>query len=176
MKLFSGRIVAIIALLTMLSTSYASDSKEIKYRIKMNPLNHSGVEAKIKIKLKGENTLQIEIKATGFEPNRPHAQHIHGLSNRDLEATCPTLSADTNADGIISVGEGLPFYGPIVLPLVPFDLVGSDGKLKYKASYTVNLNTLMPIEKRTIVLHGMTVNGVYVPSLPVACGQIEIKD
>ncbi len=41
-----------------------------------------------------------------------HAQHIH------LTNSCPTLSgADANGDGFIDVLEGVPAYGPILLPL-----------------------------------------------------------
>jgi hypothetical protein len=31
----------------------------------------------------------------------------------------------------------------------------------------------MPLQNRAIVLHGLTVNGTYMVTLPVACGQIQ---
>jgi len=74
------------------------------------------------------------------------------------------------------VGEGFTFYGPIILPLNPLDFVESDGTLRYKASYRINPDSIQPIGKRTIVLHGMTINGEYIASLPVACGQIVLDD
>lgn len=74
------------------------------------------------------------------------------------------------------MGEGLQAYGPIILPLVPFDLVDASGNLGYEATFTINPGALQPLHKRTIVMHGMTVNGGYVPSLPVACGEIVEED
>ena len=37
----------------------------------------------------------------------PHVQHIH----IGAKGECPTMSADTNGDGVISTTEGGPFYG-----------------------------------------------------------------
>lgn len=44
-------------------------------------------------------------------PMALHAQHIH------VGSACPTSSADTNGDGFIDVVEGVPTYGPILVPL-----------------------------------------------------------
>jgi len=161
---------------TPLLTYADNKSSEKNFSVKLFPLNGSGVSGKAKIKIKKNKILKVSIKAEGLEINKPHPQHIHGLADTSIVATCPDISADVNADGLISVGEGFPFYGPIVLPLNPFDLVESDGSLRYKASYSINPDSIQPIGKRTIVLHGMTVNGEYIASLPVACGQIELDN
>jgi len=149
---------------------------EKKYFVKLQQLNNSGVSGKVKIEIENNTTLEIKLKAKGLEANKPHPQHIHGLNDATANATCPKLNADVNADNIISVGEGLPFYGPIVLPLPPFDLVKANGKLKYKAKFTINPKSIGSLDKRTIVLHGMTIDGNYVASTPIACGQIESED
>jgi len=164
--------IFIIALSTPLTQ--ASDN-ESKFKVKLHSLNGSGVTGEAKIKIKHGKTLKIELEVKGLEPGKLHPQHIHGLTDLNKNATCPNISADTNADGIISVGEGLPFYGPIVLALPPFDLVAANGELEYEAKFRINPSSIQPLEKRTIVVHGMTVNGVYIPSLPVACGQIVLK-
>ena len=70
--------------------------------------------------------------------------------------------------------EGLPNYGPIVLPLTPFNQVDEDGNLEYEAEFEIDPSESDILQKRTIVLHGMSVNGQYIPTLPVACGQIEL--
>ena len=152
------------------------DENKLEYTVKLHPLNQSGVTGEAEISIKGSNKLKIKLEADGLEPNRPHPQHIHGLNDLAINATCPGIAADVNADGLISVGEGLPFYGPIVLPLTPFDLVEADGELEYKAKFSINPASIQPLDKRTIVLHGMTVNGEYIASLPVACGVIELDD
>lgn len=165
-------VLPLLLVSTPLITYADDESSEKKFSVELFPLNGSGVSGKAKIKIKKNETLKVSIKAEGLEVNKPHPQHIHGLTDTSIRATCPDISADVNADGLISVGEGFPFYGPIVLPLNPFDLVKADGTLRYKASFSINPDSIQPIGKRTIVLHGMTVNGEYIASLPVACGQI----
>src|SRR5690349_13088571 len=55
--------------------------------------------------------LTVSIHATGLSPNLPHAMHIHGvLGDRNV---CPPASADVSGDGLISLEEGAPFYGPV---------------------------------------------------------------
>mgnify|MGYP003573555248 CR=1 FL=1 len=150
------------------------DGKE--FVAEMVQLNSSGVFAEVELKLIKGKTLKVEIEASGLEPGKPHPQHVHGIDNPVKNSTCPGLDADTNGDGIITIGEGVPSFGPIILPLVPFDLVDASGNLDYEATFTINPGALQPLHKRTIVLHGMTVNGAYVPSLPIACGEIVQDD
>lgn len=175
MKLMNKLLVGLFVSCLASSVAFSSDKEESEqeFEVKFRALNNSGVSGKAKIKIKNGNILSIKMNVKGFEPNKVHPQHIHGQTDSSIQASCPTASADVDADGVVSVGEGLPFYGPIVLPLVPFDLVNSSGKLKYKAKFTVNPVSLFPLQNRTIVLHGLTVNGQYIASLPVACGVIK---
>lgn len=50
-------------------------------------------------------------EATNVQPGIIHPQHIHAA------ASCPPASADVNHDGYIDVIEGVPFYGPILVPM-----------------------------------------------------------
>ena len=50
-------------------------------------------------------------EATNVQPGMIHPQHIHAA------AACPPPSADVNHDGYIDVIEGVPFYGPILVPM-----------------------------------------------------------
>lgn len=152
------------------------DENKLEYAVKLLPLNQSRVSGEVEIKIIGSNTLEISVEADGLEPNQPHPQHIHGQIDPSVNATCPGIAADVNADGLVSVGEGFPFYGPIVLPLTPFDLVEGNGELEYEAKFSINPASIQPLDKRTIVLHGMTVNGEYIASLPIACGVIELDN
>jgi hypothetical protein len=121
--------------------------------------------------------LTVSIHAAGLEAARIHPQHIHGhkkpATQNNGNATRPTIAADGNNDGLIDVGEGEPNYGPVQLVLVPFSTT-PDGTLDYTQTFT-NLSGLEPVntlQTNAIVLHGMTVNSTYIPSLPIACGQI----
>jgi len=115
--------------------------------------------------------LTVKIKARGYEANKLHVQHLHGFANKQ-NSVCPTISADTNNDGVVDLAEGLPSYGPIMLNFEPFPTADSNGRVDFSNTYTVNVSDLGPLENRVIVLHGATVNGTYEPTLPVACGQI----
>lgn len=153
-----------------------NDSNKQEFETKLYEINNSGVTGKVEIKLINDNEIKISIKANGLEVDTIHPQHIHGFNNPLKDSVCPDISNDVNGDGIVTIDEAAPVFGPILLPLVPFDTVTKTGKIKYKASFTINPDTVMLLEKRTIVLHGKTVNGQYIPSLPVACGQIVLED
>jgi hypothetical protein len=107
-------------------------------------------------------------------------QHIHGLTG-NTNATCPPRrSADdikndppeaAHPDQVISFAEGLPFYGPVLLALEPYPTASANGNVSYHRSFTVS-GDLTDLRDEVVVLHGMSLRGVYVPSLPVACGEI----
>lgn len=103
----------------------------------------------------------------GVVAGQLHVQHIHG---HDGEATCPTPQADDDGDGVVSVGEGAPDYGGVLVPLTPFPT--PDGtRYHYQQSFP-DQGDLEP-ERRAVVVHGAFVEGEYITSLPVACGAIE---
>jgi hypothetical protein len=147
--------------------------------VRLDELNRSDVDAKAVLVLRG-TTLDVTIVAHGLEPGQVHMQHIHGLAG-DTNATCPPRrSADDIAndpkeaahpDQVISFAEGLPFYGPVLLALEPYPTASAHGNVSYHRSFTVS-GDLTDLRDEVVVLHGMSLGGVYVPSLPVACGEI----
>lgn len=157
------------------------------YKANLSMLNESGVSGTAELKLEG-NELTVNISATGLEPGELHPQHIHGFQEDNRNSTCPPASADNNGDGFISVGEGFPFYGGILLPLLndvndplSFPTADADGEIKFEKTYTVNAS-ITPLQNTSIVLHGKTVEGFineegetingYRLTLPVACAQV----
>ncbi len=96
-------------------TGASSAADPGRYIAPLHPLNGSGVTGFANLSLDSEQpgaNLVAQVSARGAEPSRIHAMHIHGsLDGKDAE--CPTTSADTNHDRLISVFEGAPFYGPI---------------------------------------------------------------
>ncbi|MDX1663956.1 MAG: hypothetical protein R3272_09190 [Candidatus Promineifilaceae bacterium] len=138
--------------------------------VDLDPLNDSGVEGMAYLTLSGDE-LTVNLHATGVEAGQLHPQHIHGFAETMQTATCPSPAADENDDGLVDLGEGAPFYGPVLQPLEPFPTPG-DTTIDFHESYTVSLETLMPLDSNAIVLHGMTVDGTYQATLPIACGQI----
>ena len=112
-----------LALIPSLALASDSDDDEKEYSVNMGPLNDSGVYAEVELELENGNQLKVSIKASGLEAGKPHPQHIHGFGSAPKNSTCPGAEADADGDGVISVGEGGPSYGPIMLPLNPFNLV-----------------------------------------------------
>ncbi len=148
--------------------------------VDLQPLNGSGVSGMAHLTLDGDQLI-VTIQAPGLEAGELHPQHIHGFEAKadsngfanPKDSTCPTLTADADGDGLVSVGEGLPNYGPVLLPLLPFSTT-PEGSLDFAATYTLpaELEPANTLQNRSIVIHGLSVAGGYVPSLPVACGQI----
>lgn len=133
--------------------------------------------------------------ADGAFPEGLHPQHIH-------EATrCPTQAADVNGDGVVDVIEGLPYYGPIMIPLdadladtssqvVTFPLAsGPRGTYRFTADAPVAaleaaLGHALDLASRHVVIHGVdlatplpptvqTLPGVPAQlTLPIACGEL----
>lgn len=153
-----------VVLMAMPSVAFAQAVQS--FVVDLDPLNNSGVDGAASLTLRG-NQLTVQIRATGLVPNQTHPQHIHGLAGT-MNATCPT-AAMAGADGVLSLEEGLPAYGPVLLPLDPFP---SGSPVSFQQTYTIDVNNLQPLQNRVIVLHGAMVAEQYVASLPVACGEI----
>ncbi len=141
--------------------------KEKNYTVSFGELNDSGVSGTAELILKGVD-LTVKISASGLEPGA-HAQHIHGFSENERNSKCPPPSADMNGDGLITLDEGAPFYGGVLLPLKAFPEADENGNLEYEMTFEDVTKDLTPLQNKSIVIHGM--NGM--PFLPIACGQIK---
>jgi len=139
-------------------------------------LNDSGVTGTATLTLE-QDTLRVQINATGLDPAGPHAQHIHGAFANDgtpIDSVVPPPSADTDGDNFIELAEAAPFYGPIIISLTSppgggaLDGVSTpDGEINYDEIFDLNdedtfLNgfgqdDLTPLPLREIVIHGLTV-------------------
>jgi Cu/Zn superoxide dismutase len=149
------------------------------FDVAITSLNESGVDGTAHLELLGD-LLMVELNLTGLEPG-VHPMHIHGLESGD--ASCPTMDLDTNGNGYIELEEGLPAYGPVLVPL-GMPTVGEDGTLTFSGSYIVDAAALGDLLTRVIVIHGMTADldgegegeAEYVASLPVACGDLHTPE
>jgi len=178
MKFLKVLPITLITIFTLISCNNDDDSGNdtSNFSANLTSLNNSSATGVANVSVNG-NALTVTINATGMVANQPHPQHIHGLEDGS-NATCPPPSADTDNDGIITVPEGAPFYGGILLPLENFPQADANGNLTFSQTFTLGENgvltaeTLGNLENRVIVLHGLDNNGSYVPTIPVACGQL----
>jgi hypothetical protein len=144
------------------------------YTVQLMELNGSGVSGMAHIKLMG-NEIEVSLQATGLTPEMEHMQHIHGFKETNKNAVCPPMSADTNNDGLISLVEGIPFYGPVLVALDPYPTADGTGMIDFMDTYTI-ARAVRPLQNNVIVVHGMYVDGIYDPTIPVACGQIKVMN
>ncbi len=147
----------------------------------LRPLNRSGAIAIASLSLDG-NALSVVVLGSGFKANEMHPQHIHGFTGADAgkNAECPPSTAG-GLDNIISVAEGAPFYGGILLPLTlegsgDFPTADASGSYFYSRTFNLTdaqLQDITPLEDMVIVAHGIVINGVYSVTTPAACSQVE---
>jgi hypothetical protein len=167
----------------------------------------SDVNGRATLRLTGR-TLDIRLSATGLTPGEPHAMHIHGDTQAANE--CPGIDADTDTgdaidpssfipgtpDGLISLGEGLPDYGPIDVSLTAtgdtspasglslerFLTADSKGRIDYHRSVVVPKDVAKNLGNLHIVIHGTdlpqdadasSLSNLFEATLPVACGEID---
>lgn len=189
--------------LTAMLAGHAAGDHLTYYTVDISELNNSNVTGSaVLIVDSNENTLKVDVNASGLEPNQDHLMHIHGRFDQGgspIDSFSPTLADDTDGDGFVEVLEGLTQYGDILLPLTTqntatgsfvytqtFDL--SDDALFFSpvsgAQYSAA--DLFPLNFREIVIHGKTVasgvgagtggsvdgTGGYKLTLPVAAGEI----
>jgi hypothetical protein len=214
-KTLALALVAAAAMLVPAAGASGASGGNFSATLQPIPHNHiadggSDVHGHASLKLTGR-TLQVDLTASGLTPNEPHAMHIHGLLDHVNE--CPTASADVNTgdpidpatsqiagtpDGLISLSEGAPFYGPIDvsftqtgdtsaasgLALERFVSADSAGNLSYHRSIIVPKDVAKNLTKLHIVLHGADLPGdadesslssLFEATLPVACGNIVRK-
>jgi hypothetical protein len=143
-------------------SSSGTTPKAQHYSVTLSQLNNSGVSGAGSLLLRSGSNLTVKLDIAGLQSGQTHTIAIRGLSSGN--ATCPTASADTNSDGTISLSEGQPFFGDELLALD--QSAAASGQSQSVSS------SLLPLQTRTIVALGGTVNGAYDASLPVACGTI----
>jgi hypothetical protein len=139
------------------------------FHVTLNALNGTGARGSALLRLSG-NQLKVEVTLAGLQPKQAHPLFIGGISSGS--AACPSPTADTSKDGVVSLGEGQPLFGSTVLDLTPAPTASRHGTISFVRVYTVDPSKLTPLTSRTLVVQGMTVGTTYDQTVPVACGVI----
>lgn len=150
----------------------------VVYRACLTPMNDSDAFAFAYFRLDG-NTLQTNVMAVGVEPGMAHPQHIHAKDSGNSE--CPPEEASGD-DSIITLEEGLPYYGEVRLALTmedgSFPVASAAGSYFYERTFTlgeggvISAEDLPNLVDGAVVVHGMEMGDEYVASLPVSCAEI----
>jgi hypothetical protein len=161
------------------------------YQATLAPLNHASASGTAMITLNGNQATVTEhvtgLASTFNDAPYPHVQHIH----INGQGACPTMSADTDGDGVVSTTEGQPAYGPIGTtlstsgPTTPaaatiLTVAPSGATIDYSRTFTLDDSTMSAITngKAVVVVHGLDPatlstkaqgeKSELVPSLPLA--------
>ncbi len=186
MLLITAAIMGAAGTLVFVNAPVAAQAERggATYRATLSPLNGSGARGEATLTQTGQS-VRVHITATGLEAGGPHISHIHGLSDgaRAIDSRCPTQSFDTDGDGFVELAEGAPAYGPILVDFMNID-PNQDGTVDFTTTITLT-GVVTPLNKRHIVIHGMTVGAVgagtpgevngqagFKTVLPVLCGEI----
>jgi hypothetical protein len=135
--------------------------------VTLDPVNNSTVAGTARLSLAGSH-LYVWLSLGGGIAGRTHMQHIH-LTKGQRRGRCPTPDLDRDADGLVSLKEGLPAYGPPAVSLDPFPAPTS---LRFEYSRTLRVPPGLALDRGVIVVHGMEVHGHYDDMIPIACGAI----
>ena len=195
---YVGLMAAVAA---ALSTVAFAGSAKTRFEATLTPIPHdmvadhgSNVTGTASLKVDGTQ-VHVNIHIRGLTPNLPHAMHIHGILGDPN--SCPPASADTSGDGLVSLEEGAPFYGPIDtsfttsgdtspasgLALERFPVADENGNLNYNRTFTIPQDVLDSLGSLHLVVHGLALDGnssgpvggydtLFEAVLPVACGTI----
>jgi hypothetical protein len=172
-KLFGTLALSGLTLLTLAGPAAAAH-EGTAYQGSLSELNGSGGsgEAYVEISEDGE-TMTVGLDASGLNLDGPHAMHIHGLVDGDdvQASTCPTMDADADGDGVLTVLEGVPSYGGIQVSLTTEGDTSPDSALAVerfpagtsfdyeRSGIPIPENIRPAIAELHVVVHGIDENG-----------------
>jgi hypothetical protein len=179
-----------------------AQAAHVNFKAELIELNDSGASGTARFSYNAEeNTLRVRVNVVGLDEGL-HPMHIHGRFSDGLDgepidsvAPLPEAEFDTDNDGVLTVAEGAPAYGPVILPLTTSG--GASGgfpmgtSIDYDRTFDFDIEDagsffatigdsddrydvadLLPLMLREIVVHGVNEDGTYIPSLPALAGEI----
>jgi hypothetical protein len=156
-------LVAVVAAGLAITCAPAGADDVQSYTVSLTPMNGSNVGGGGTMVLDvNSDSLGMQYSVTGLDPAQPSNMTMRGLP--DGESTCPTAAqADANGDGVVTLAEIQAWVGNVlaVLPSAP-----------QGTAQLTPTSLLYPIRDRSVLILGGSVNGIYDPTLPVACGKI----
>lgn len=166
-------IVASLALvpLTLVAQPAAGhDTDREKFRAKLEPVNQPEARGRVKLRLE-DGKLRVRLRARDLDDGI-HVAHIHGI--RQAENECPDGSFDTDDNGLVDVGEGVPAYGPIQLTLSD-GLNDTGERIRYRRHFRMlddddKISALGDLSQYAIVVHGVDLDGDGMATNPDADG------
>ena len=170
LALLTAPALAALTLATPASAAHEGSA----YEGQLWPLNDSGASGSVELTVSDDGeTLAVDLDASGFNLDGPHAIHIHGILEGDevVASACPTAAEDADGDGVVDVVEGVPRYGTVQISLTTEGDTSPDSALaveRFPSGTTVDYQrdgipipeALKPaLGKLHVVVHGLDENG-----------------
>lgn len=165
------KTMAGIGLAGLLLGASAGTASAQDHSFPLSQLNESGATGTAQVSLEG-TSLMVSIQTSGLLADAPHAQHIHFQPGTPSQ--CPTM-ADAGDDGVLSVPEGQPSYGPIQIPLTTegdfgadsafavdrFPVADAQGDVSFERTFELSQSMADMLAGQTfaIVQHGVDLDG-----------------
>jgi hypothetical protein len=141
----------------------------------VTPTNNSGAQALARLALDG-STLRVTIEGGGFTPGQAHAITLSGFADGQISDN-PTITDDTNADGILSTEELAAVVGPVLLNLGSAT-ADAQGNISFTSELTPDAAALDALQTRLdgrhIGIDGLDTPGEatgYLATTPAAGGR-----
>ena len=148
---------------------------ETTVEARLQAVNDSGVKGRATLTAHDDGSLTVVLRGTGYVPEQPHAQHVHGsLGSRHF--MCPSMANDKDGDGVVTNEEGTGEYGAIFLALTTrgdttpesglsidrMPVADASGRVDYRrriAAADVPDRLLANLNHVHVVQHGIDTNG-----------------
>lgn len=142
-----------------------------------------------RVKALPNGKLQVTVEAGGLTPGVHHMAHLHGFTGQ-ADGGCPGADRDTDLDGLISVGEGVPDFGPVLVHLtttgattgvidhLAYPMADADGTIRFQRTFPASEQNHAMAGRVQVVVHGIdldmdgALDAGMETSIPVVCGGI----
>lgn len=160
---------------TLLTAGATGATAADNYNATLEEINGSGAESTAMVTVDG-TTVRVDIEGTGFTPNAPHAQHLHGATD-GMDFMCPTpddvAELDEDGDGLLNTMEAATLYGGVMVALTTegdtsgdsalavdrFPVADDNGDLDYSRTFDVSQDVADSLDNLHIVQHGYDIDG-----------------
>ncbi|MGC5585543.1 hypothetical protein ACPYOC_14460 [Ornithinimicrobium sp. W1665] len=149
----------------------------------------SQASGEARIRTLPNDMMHVRVRVEGLTPGSVlHMQHLHGFPGAP-DMGCPSMKttpmADANGDGLISVGEGAPYYGPVQVHLNTtgatdgsgdYAVADSRGRIRYERTFRTTAANVQMAERFQVVVHGIDLDkdgmlgSPLEVSIPAVCG------
>jgi hypothetical protein len=168
-------LIGFIALLLVTTApTHAGTQQATTVSFNLAQMNDSGSSGRATVTANADGSLHVRVSGSGFIPNTPHAQHLHGAAHNH-SFFCPPASVDQNGDGQVATEEAEQQYGGISVSLTTkgdtspgnglaldsMPVANPEGDLAYERTIpadALSRSIVANLPHMHVVIHGVDIN------------------